>query len=227
MNINRRNALILTAAASATSFGFISSPLAAPGHSGAEPVPSSNGKVFDLTSLMNPKGWTDRAILGSAEAPATLIEYTSPTCPFCAAFHNDTYPALKSEFIETGKTRFIVRPFIRNVLDAVVFMLADAAGDEMYHDVIASYFSTQHIWAQSDTPRDALLEVALNLGFTEESFENTLTNQTLFAGLEQVRNQALDEFELTGTPTFYINGKMLSGNKTLEEFATEINSLQG
>ncbi len=229
MSITRRNALILMAATSVASFGGAVPALSyhpgLPGNSGS-PQRSAPGGVYDVHSLMNPKGWTDRAILGSADAPATLIEYTSPTCPFCASFHNETYPELKTQFIETGKVRFVVRPFMRNVLDAVVFMLADAVGEEAYHELLNSFFKTQHIWSRSDTPKNAIFAVAQEFGFTEESFENALTNQELFAGLEETRNQARDEFDLTGTPTFYINGKMLSGNRNLEQLAAEINPLQ-
>jgi len=226
MKLTRRSAIVLSAAASVANFGWATSALAGHPPGAAQPA-NGDGDFHDIAALMNPKGWTDRAILGSADAPATLIEYTSPTCPFCAAFHNDTYPALKTEFIETGKVQFIVRPFVRNVLDAVVFMLADAVGEDMYHNVLNTYFGSQHIWSRSETPRDALLVVALELGFTEESFENALTNRKLFAGLEEARDQALNEFNLTGTPTFYINGKRLSGNKTLQQLADEINPLQG
>ncbi len=214
VKINRRNALMLTAAASAT------------GLSGLSPAFGAEGDMHNVDELMNPDGWTDIAVLGAEDAKATLIEYSSPTCPFCAAFHNDTYSAFKEQYIETGKSLFILRPFIRNVLDAVVFMVAEATGEEGYHEVIGTYFKTQQVWSRSDTPKDALMAVALQLGFTEESFEAALTNQELFAGMEIVRDQALNQFDLTGTPTFYMNGKQLSGNKSLQDLAAEIDPLQ-
>lgn len=228
MKINRRNALIMTVAASATSFGGISSALG--GHTAATSQSGANqgeGGVYDINALMAPDGWVDRAILGSEDAPVMMIEYSSPTCPFCAAFKTQTYPSLKEQYVDTGKTRFILRPFVRNVLDAVVFMLADAAGEEGYHEVVATYLASQQVWSRSDTPKDALLAVALQLGFTEESFEAALTNRELFAGMEAVRDQAANEFGLTGTPSFYINGKMFSGNQPLDVLGAEIDSLQG
>ncbi|MCF6303034.1 MAG: DsbA family protein [Devosiaceae bacterium] len=215
MNITRRNALILTAAASTAGMVGLSTRAF-----------SAEGDFYDVESLMNPTGWTDREILGATDAKATMIEYSSPTCPFCASFHAQTLPEVKTQLIETGKTRYILRPFVRNVLDAVVFMLADAAG-EGYHDVVSTYMKTQAEWSRSDTPRDDLLAIALQLGFTEESFENALTNQELFAGMEAARDQARNEFDLTGTPTFYVNGKMLSGNKTLADITAEIEAVQG
>ncbi|HHG91298.1 MAG TPA: DsbA family protein [Devosia sp.] len=227
MKINRRNALIMTAAASAISLGGVSSALG--GHAAATSSGTNQGAggVYDVNALMAPDGWVDRAILGAEDASAMMIEYSSPTCPFCAAFKTQTYPLLKEQYVDTGKTRYILRPFVRNVLDAVVFMLADAAGEEGYHEVVATYLASQQVWSRSDRPKDALMEVALQLGFTEESFEAALTNQELFAGMEAVRDQAVNEFGLTGTPSFYINGKMFSGNQPLDVLGTEIESHQG
>ena len=216
MKFTRRNALTMTAAAAATAgFTPINAALAA------------NGDQYDIDKLMNPDGWVDRAILGAEDAKATLIEYSSPTCPHCGNFHREILPEVKIQFVETGKTRFILRPFIRNVLDAVVFMLADAAGEDSYHEVISTFFDTYEVWGRSQTPRDAMFTVAVQLGFTEETFKNALTNQDLFTRMEKVREQATKEFDLTGTPTFYVNGKMLEGEKSVEQLAAEIEPLQG
>jgi predicted DsbA family dithiol-disulfide isomerase len=155
----------------------------------------------------------------------TLIEYASPTCPHCAAFSNNVLPVLKSTYIDTGKVKFILRPFLRNILDAVVFMLAEAAGPENFHNVISTYFKTQNTWELSDKPKDAMLAVATQLGFTAESFDNALTNQALFDGMEAMREQALNDFKVEGTPTFYVNGKQLTGEQSFEQLAAEIEPL--
>ena len=210
MSINRRDLLVSTAATVLA--GLVA------GHASA-----AEGDVFDVNQLMQ-VALPDHAV-GAEDAPVTVIEYASPTCPHCATFHNTVYPVFKERYIDTGKVRFIVRPFSRNVLDAAVFLLAEAAGPEMYHTVIESYFATQDVWAYSDRPRDALLAQAIQLGFTEESFDAALTNQELATGIDTMRTQALDEFRLEGTPTFYINGKQLTGDKTIDQLAAEIDPL--
>lgn len=213
MKMNRRQTLALGAAAAA--FGAI----------GAAPATAADGDVIDTERLMNlPEGLVDHP-LGEDDAPVTVIEYASPTCPHCANFHNDVYPALKEQYIETGQVRFIVRPFVRNVLDAVVFLLAEAAGPENYHTVLETYFRTMPTWSTANSPRDALFEIATELGFTQESFDAALTNQELFTAMEQAREQAMNEFGMTGTPTFYINGKTVSGFRTFEQMAAEIDPL--
>lgn len=212
MTFTRRTTLALGAAATLA------------GLSGTLPAFAADGDMHDVAKLMAPDGLADKP-LGSPDAKVTLIEYASPTCPHCAIFHNETYPAFKQTYVDSGRVLFILRPFVRNVLDAVVFMLAEAAGAERYNDVVATYFHTQNDWAASNTPRDAMLAIAKQLGFTDESFEAALTNQDLFTGMEKLREQAMEQFGLTGTPTFYLNGKQLTGEQTLEQLAAEINPL--
>lgn len=211
MTLTRRDTLILAASASIASFYGLGSAQA------------QEGTSHDLAKLAA-VAVPDR-VLGSAEAKVTVIEYASPTCPHCAVFHNNVYPQFKTDYIDSGKVKFILRPFVRNVLDAVVFMLAEAAGDDQYHTVIETFFKTQDQWGASETPRDAILVIAKQLGFTDQSFDAALTNQELFAAMETMRQQALDEFKLEGTPTFYINGKQLTGDKTLEQLKAEIDPL--
>jgi protein-disulfide isomerase len=213
VKFNRRDTLILAAAASALSLCGVATANAA------------EGDMIDVAKLMAPAGGHVDHAQGSDTAPVTVIEYASPTCPHCAAFSNDVLPSFIEAYVDTGKVKLITRPFVRNVLDAAVFMLAEAAGPTNYHNVISTFFKTQTTWAASQTPRDAILEISKQLGFTQETFDAALTNQALFTAMEAVREQALNEFGLAGTPTFYVNGKTLSGDKSLEQLAAEIDPL--
>lgn len=213
MKFNRRDTLVLAAAASALSLCGVATASAA------------DGDMIDVAKLMAPAGGLVDHVKGSENAPVTVIEYASPTCPHCATFSNDVLPAFTEAYVDTGKVKLIVRPFVRNALDAAVFILAEAAGPTNYHNVLATFFKTQTTWAASQTPRDAIFAIAAQLGFTQETFDAALTNQELYTGMEAAREQALSEFGLTGTPTFYVNGKTLTGNKTLEQLAAEIDPL--
>lgn len=213
MKFTRRDTLILAAAASALSLCGVATASAA------------EGDMIDVAKLMAPAGGIADHVMGSESAPVTVIEYASPTCPHCATFSNEVLPDFIAAYVDTGKVKMITRPFVRNVLDAAVFMLAEASGPTNYHNVLATYFKTQGTWAASQTPRDAILEIAKQLGFTQETFDAALTNQALFTGMEAMREQALGEFGLSGTPTFYVNGKTLTGDKTLEQLAAEIDPL--
>jgi protein-disulfide isomerase len=94
-----------------------------------------------------------------------------------------------------------------------------------YENVISTYFRTQETWGVSDKPLDAVKAVALQLGFTEDSFTAALKNQDFFNAVETMRDQALNDFGLEGTPTFYVNGKQLTGEKTMDQLDTEITPL--
>jgi protein-disulfide isomerase len=211
VTLNRRDTLILAASAAALSFCGVGATLA------------QEGTTKDVAALAN-VALPDKPI-GSESAPVTVIEYASPTCPHCAAFHNNVYPAFKTEYIDTGKVKFVLRPFVRNTLDAVVFMLAEAGGEAQYHAIIETYFRTQGEWGISSRPRDALLSIAKQIGFTDETFDNALKDTELFAKMETMREQALNEFALDGTPTFYVNGKQLTGDKTIEQMREAIDPL--
>jgi len=191
----------------------------------SENTSTSGEEITRTGDLMKPLGFEDRW-LGDENAKVTVIEYASPTCPHCATFHTQIFPEFKKEFIDTGKVRFVLRPFSRSILDAVVFMVAacdDPAAD--YYKLSSAYFETMRSWAVSDNAKAQMAQVAINNGFTQESFEACLTNQELFKGLEKTRNQALEEFGLDATPTFYVNGKKLAGVISVEEFAKEIEPL--
>lgn len=211
--INRRHTIALLSAVSALAL------------SGG--VHAAEGDTHDQAKLMTSPATNGvpEHPLGAETAPVTMIEYASPTCPHCAAFSNDVLPQIISQYVDTGKVRLIIRPFLRNVIDAVIFMLADAAGPENFHNVLETYFRTQTTWAVAEKPKEALLAVAKQLGFTEESFDAALTKQDLYNAMEAMKTEAIETFDLEGTPTFYINGKQLTGSKTFEQLAAEIDPL--
>jgi protein-disulfide isomerase len=190
-------------------------------------VPTAPGAEIPMDQLMQPAGNVPEHVEGSPDAKVVVIEYLSPTCPHCARFQNEVYPELKAQYIDTGKIRYIPRPYVRNVLDDVVFMLAEAAGPERYLDVINTFFKSQDQWVLSQTPDDAMFAIAQQLGFTKETYEAALTNQTLFSGMEEMREQATKDFKVQGTPTFYVNGKMLTGEQTLDDLKAAIDPLLG
>ncbi|MCD7060439.1 DsbA family protein [Pelagibacterium xiamenense] len=235
--MNRRNLLIAGTAASASvllygcSSGSEEADTETVGQADVSTDPSSEtGSValYDGSEIEpvndqpinNPDGWVDRA-LGGVDADVTVIEYVSPTCPHCAAFHASAYPQIKEAYIDTGAIRFIARPFRRNVLDLAVFMVA-AAGGNAYYDILAAYMASQNEWMSAENPREAIFAVAQQFGFTQERFEEILTDQELFDGLEATREQALNEFGLTGTPTFYINGDKYEGTYDFEGLSAAI-----
>src|SRR5262245_8827917 len=172
------------------------------------------------TELMVPPALGDRA-LGKADAPVTVVEYASMTCPHCAAFHETTYPELKKRYIDTGKVRFIFREFPLDPLAAAGFMLARCAGEGKYYPMIETLFHQQKTWAVQK-PLPPLLAIAKQAGFTQQSFEQCLANQKLLEDIEKTREIASTKFGVNSTPTFFINGKKQSGALSLEDLEKQI-----
>lgn len=156
-------------------------------------------------------------ILGDENAPVTVIEYASMTCPHCGRFHRNTWVAFKEKYIDTGKVRFIFREFPLDASAFAIAMLARCAPADRFFGVIDLFFTTQEAWLQSQDRYNALLDLARQAGFSKESFDACLANQALFEGLNEVKNRGSRKFGITGTPTFFINGTKAVGALTLEE----------
>ena len=163
--------------------------------------------------------------IGNKNAKVTVIEYASLTCSHCATFHDKTWPALKQKWIDTGKVRFILREFPLDPLATAAFMLARCGGNDKYYPMVDLLFSQQKNWAFSNKPVEALLSLAKQAGFSQESFEACLKNQSVYDAVEWVRKRGADKFGVSSTPTFFINGRMERGALSLEEFEKIIEPL--
>ncbi len=170
----------------------------------------------DQDDLLKPGPLGDK-VLGSEDAPVTIVEYASMTCGHCANFHKKTYPALKSDYIETGKVRFIFREFPLDAVAAAAFMLARSAPADKYFEIVDIMFEQQRAWAFTDNPYESLLNFSKQIGFTQESFEEALTNQGLLDAVNAVRDRGANEFGVNSTPTFFVNGEKHSGALSIEE----------
>jgi protein-disulfide isomerase len=170
----------------------------------------------DEDELLKPGPLGDK-ILGDENAPVTIVEYASMTCGHCANFHERTWPDLKKDYIETGKVRFIFREFPLDPVASAAFMLARCAPQEKYFDIVDIMFEEQRAWAFTDNPYQSLLDFSKQIGFTQESFEECLTNQGLLDAVNAVRERGANEFGVNSTPTFFINGEKHSGALSIDE----------
>ena len=163
-------------------------------------------------------------VLGSDKAPVTIIEYASMTCPHCAHFSATTFPELQQRYIDTGKVRYILREFPLDPLAAAGFMLARCAGKDKYMAVVETLFAKQADWIVKE-PLAPLKEIAKQFGFTEESFNQCLTNQKVLDSIQAVRDRAAEKLGINSVPTFFVNGKKLVGDMSIEALAKEIRPL--
>ena len=173
--------------------------------------------------LMRP-GPLGEAAMGADNAPVTIIEYASMTCPHCAHFATTTFPELKEKYIDTGKVRFILREFPFDPVAAGAFMLARCAGKDKYFEVVDMLFRTQETWAV-DEPDEPMLAAVKDAGFTKESFKECLANRKVLDGIKWVQQRAIHKFRVDSTPTFFINGQLERGALSFEEMQKLIDPL--
>jgi len=179
--------------------------------------------ALDAAKLAMPPASGEMA-MGPADAKVTIIEYASASCPHCAAFHRDVFGTLKKDYIDTGKVRFVFREFPHNDAAMAAFMLARCAPKESYFPLVDVFFQTQDTWLAS--PREGLLNIAKQAGFTEETFDKCLKDETVAKAIMDVRTQG-EGFGVTGIPTFFINGELYEGDRTIEAFKAKIDPLLG
>ena len=160
-------------------------------------------------------------MIGSDKAPVTIIEYASMTCPHCAHFEETTLPELKKRYIDTGKVRYTLREFPLDALAAAGFMLARCAGKDKYMPIVETLFAKQADWVVKE-PVEPLKAIAKQFGFTEDSFKECLANQKVLNDIQAVRDRAAQKLGVKSTPTFFVNGKRLVGDVTIETLAKEI-----
>ena len=157
-------------------------------------------------------------VQGSPTAPITIIEYASMTCTHCAAFHELTWPELKTKYIDSGRAKFILREFPLDPLATAGFMLARCAGPEKRNLLIDQMFSQQKTWAFVDKPIEPLLAMVKTIGFTQTDFETCLKNQDLYEQVSQTRERAAEAFNIDSTPTFFVNGRKMTGELAIGDF---------
>ena len=188
------------------------------------PFPSDAlAEAVSTADLMKPDALPDLA-LGDDKAPVTIVEYASMTCPHCAHFQEATFPELKKRYIDTGKVRYILRDFPLDNLAGAAFVLAHCAAKDdknKYYSMIDTLFSQQQQWAV-EKPIPPLMAIAKQAGLTEQSFNACLTNQKAWDAMESVRQRAMNQFKVQSTPTFFINGTLVNGAVSIEDFAKVI-----
>ncbi len=176
--------------------------------SGAALAEKTEAVKVPLVELLAPQALPD-VVEGKTDAPVVIVEYASMTCSHCAAFHHDTYPTLKKDFIDTGKVKFILREFPLDERAAAAFMLARSLGDKR-DNAIDFLFEQQRNWAFTETPYESLANIAKQIGIGQEKFEQTLKDEKLQQAVYAVAQQG-QKFGVNATPTFFINGVKFDG----------------
>ncbi|MDY8109434.1 DsbA family protein [Fulvimarina sp. 2208YS6-2-32] len=187
----------------------------------ADEAPEPAGSV-DVAALMAEQALPD-IVQGDPDAPVTIVEYASMTCGHCADFHENSYPAIRKAYLDTGKAKLILREFPFDPVSLAAFMLARCAGEDAQRTaMIDVLFDQQRSWASAESPSEALLKIARMAGMGQDEFVACLNNKELQQQIVDVQKTGQDEFGVQATPTFFINGQKYSGSMTPQNMAAAI-----
>jgi protein-disulfide isomerase len=165
--------------------------------------------------------------LGAADASVTITEFASMTCPHCAAFNETVFPKIKSEYIDTGKVRYIFREFPLDIKAAAGSMLSRCIAKDdaaKYFAVTDMLFRQQADWVMKNTT-ETLTRIGKQAGLTQQAVETCLKDQALLDKIAADQKYASEVLKVDSTPTFFINGEKIKGETSFEEFDKKIKSL--
>ena len=174
-------------------------------------------------ALEAPQVKPDDRVLGKADAPITIFEFFSLTCPHCADFEEHSYPKLKAEWVDTGKAKIVYRdyPLDQNALKAA--MVARCAPPDRYPAFVEVLFKQQLVWGVQKDPTDALKKIAALGGIGAEQFDKCINDQDLSKQIAAEEYEAQTKYGVDSTPTFFINGKKVVGALAYDDFVKQIN----
>ena len=167
----------------------------------------------------------DDRILGSPDAPITIVEYASLTCPHCAHFQDDVLPEIKKKWIDTGKVKLVLRDFPLDEPALRAAMIARCAPPNRFYAFADTFFAAQEKWVKAPDYREALARLAKLGGLGKEEFDACLKDTALENKIVESRLIASKELDVNSTPTFFVNGSKFTGAPTAEEFDKLLSSL--
>lgn len=184
------------------------------------PVAAAENDTAALVA--KPVSFPDMA-LGPATAPVTIVEYSSLTCPHCAAFAENVFPMLQSKYIDAGKVRFVSREFPLDIKAAAASMLARCAANG---DAPKFFEATTMLFKQQqelvDHTTETLTSIGAKFGMDQGAVETCVKSDATLDKLQADQNFAYQQLKVEATPTFFINGEMVKGAMSFEELEAKL-----
>lgn len=190
-------------------------------------LPAMGGTfAFAQDAETTPMTGITEMVLGAEDAPIEIIEYASYTCPHCANFHTSTFKKIKENYIDTGKVRFIYREVYFDRYGLWASMVARCGGEDRFFAISETLYNDQKVWATGEPSEIAenLRKIGLVDGLDKDKLDACLADgeqaQALVAWFQE--NATRDE--ITGTPSFIINGEKFA-NAPYADFAEHLDGL--
>jgi protein-disulfide isomerase len=146
--------------------------------------------------------------LGRADAPVTIVQYASMTCPYCRKFQIESFPALKKEYIDTGKVRYILREFPIGKQSGLATVALRCAAPAKYFTLYDKLMREQAAWVSQEVRPDPIFKIAAQVGMTRAQFDSCRENRGMIAALNWVKERGRT-LGIIGTPNFFVQGKLV------------------
>jgi len=179
----------------------------------------SNSRIVDTIEALQEKK------IGSGSAQIQMLEFASLTCGHCAKFHNEVFPKIKSEFIDTGKIDFVYKDFPLDKFALKASVIARCSGNERFFNFLKVLYSKQKDWTRSSDPFKSLLKIAKFGGLKNDEIKVCVGNKSIEDGILKQRLESTKKFDIKATPTIYLNNKKYEGDLTYEALKLKIDSL--
>lgn len=159
--------------------------------------------------------------LGRPDAPLTIVQYASMTCPHCRHFHAKTYPLLKKEFIDTGKVRYILREFPIGKQSGQATIALRCAPPDKYFALYGKLMEQQDAWVSQEVRIDPIFAVAKQVGLSRAQFDACLANAKLAADLNAIKEHGR-KLGIIGTPNYFVGDRLVKKELTIEDIRAAV-----
>ncbi len=165
--------------------------------------------------------------IGSEDAPITMIEYASFTCPHCKNFHANVLPLIMENYIDTGKVRMIYRGIYFDRLGLWADMLARCGGPDRYFGITSMIYDKQGEWTAAENAVgvvDNLYAIGRRAGLNQVDMETCMQDNETAQAMVKSSTENAEADGVNSTPTFVINGKTHS-NMPYADFVDEFDRI--
>lgn len=163
---------------------------------------------------------------GRPDAPVTIVQYASLTCPHCRHFHETTFPILKRDYIDTGKVRYILREFPIGKTSGMATIALRCAPPDKYLELYGKYMKQQANWVSQEVRLDPIFAVAEQVGMKRAEFDQCRENQGMIANLKWVKDHGRN-LGIVGTPNYFVGDKLIKKELTIAEIKAFVDGTSG
>ena len=180
---------------------------------------NSHSRIVDTIEALEKKSF------GNEDAKIQMLEFASLTCGHCAKFHNEVMPIIKKNYIEKGLIHFTYKDFPLDKYALKATIIARCSGNEKFFNFLDVFYKKQKDWTRTQDPFKSLLKIAKFGGLKDEELKVCVGNKSIEDGVLKDRLKSSKDYDITATPTIYLNGEKYKGDLTIEALDSKLKSL--